>query len=80
LKNKKKFKKNFAILKKIFRIRKIINKNKIMENLDFFITKIEKLKLENRYEEAIFELEDAIANYENNYKLYEELADIYLFL
>jgi tetratricopeptide (TPR) repeat protein len=51
-----------------------------MENLDFFIEEIEKLKNENRYEEAIFKLEEAIANYENNYKLYEELADIYLFL
>ncbi len=51
-----------------------------MENLDFFIAEIEKLKINNRYEEAIFELEDAIINYENNYKLYEELADIYLYL
>ncbi len=51
-----------------------------MENLDFFIKDIEKLKLDNKNEEAIFKLEEAITNYENNYKLYEELADIYLYL
>lgn len=51
-----------------------------MENLNFFINEIEKLKLEDNYSEAIFKLEEAIANYENNYTLYEELADIYLYL
>jgi hypothetical protein len=50
------------------------------KKLESIIAEIEGLKKESRYEEAIFKLEEAIANNENSYMLYEELADIYLFL
>ncbi len=51
-----------------------------MNNIDTIIREIETLKKNNKYEEAVFKLEEAISKNENNYKLYEELADIYLFL
>lgn len=44
------------------------------------IIEIENLKKENRYEEAIKIVEDYLTKYDKEYRLYEELTDIYLYL
>jgi hypothetical protein len=49
--------------------------NKITE----IVVEIEKLKAEQKYTAAIELLEKSIVEYHSDYRLYEELADIYLF-
>jgi hypothetical protein len=48
----------------------------IMKNL---IVKVEDLKAERKFEEAIKMLEENIVKYHEDYRLYEELSDIYLY-
>jgi hypothetical protein len=50
-----------------------------MDKIKTLIIEIEKLKQEKRFEDAIEILEKSISKYSNDYRLYEELADIYLY-
>ena len=50
-----------------------------MDELRNLILEIEHLKQEQKYKEAISLIEEALLKYNSDYRLYEELADIYLF-
>jgi len=50
-----------------------------MDKIKDIIIYIETLKTEQKFNEAIKILEDSLINYNNDYRLYEELADIYLY-
>jgi hypothetical protein len=50
-----------------------------MDKIKELIIKIESLKNEQKYNEAIKLLENALIKYNSDYRLYEELADIYLY-
>ncbi len=50
-----------------------------MDKIKELINKIESLKTEQRFNEAIKLLEGALIKYNGDYRLYEELADIYLY-
>lgn len=50
-----------------------------MDKIRELILNIEKLKQEQRYKEAISLVEESLVKYNFDYRLYEELADIYLF-
>ena len=50
-----------------------------MDKIRDIIIQIEKLKSDQKFPEAIKMLEENIAKYNNDYRLYEELADIYLY-
>jgi len=50
-----------------------------MDNIKNIIIKVETLKEQQNYESAIEILEKNIVRYNNDYRLYEELADIYLY-
>lgn len=50
-----------------------------MDKIRNLILNIENLKQEQRYKEAISLVEDSLVKYNFDYRLYEELADIYLF-
>ena len=43
------------------------------------IIAIEELKLENKYDEAIKIIQENLIKYNDDYRLYEELADIYIY-
>ncbi len=47
--------------------------------LDDIITDIETLKSESRYNEARQTALQALSKYTDDYRIYEELADIYIF-
>lgn len=51
-----------------------------MDAIKKIIQDIEKLKWEKKYDESISLAETALTRYNTDYRLYEELADIYLFL
>ena len=51
-----------------------------MSYIKNLINEIEQLKLEQKYKEAIKILEQNIWKYHKEHKLYEELADIYLYM
>lgn len=50
-----------------------------MDKIKEIILEIEKLKQEQRFDEAIKIIENSIILYNSDYRLYEELADIYLY-
>jgi len=50
-----------------------------MDNIKDIIIKVETLKEKQDYKNAIEMLEKNIIRYNNDYRLYEELADIYLY-
>lgn len=50
-----------------------------MDQIKDIINKSEKLKSEKNFDEAISMLENAIIKYNTEYRLYEEIADIYLY-
>lgn len=50
-----------------------------MDKIKELILQIESLKNEQRFNEAISIIEQAISIYNKDYRLYEELADIYLY-
>lgn len=50
-----------------------------MDKIQDILNQSEKLKSEEKYNESTLLLENAIIKYNNEYKLYEELADIYLY-
>ena len=50
-----------------------------MDKIRTVIIEIEKLKEEKNFEEAIKILEKSISKYSDDYRLYEELSDIYLY-
>ncbi len=43
------------------------------------ILKVEDLKQSNNFKEALKTLKDAIINYSDDYRIYEEISDIYLY-
>ena len=50
-----------------------------MDKIRDLILKIEKLKQEQKYKDAINLIEESLVKYNFDYRLYEELADIYLY-
>ncbi len=50
-----------------------------MQQIERIITKVEKLKKEKNFQNAIKYIEQQLFKYADNYRLYEELADIYLY-
>jgi|TARA_Y100001960_G_C14123452_1_gene563284 tetratricopeptide (TPR) repeat protein len=50
-----------------------------MDSIKEIVLQIEALKSEQKFQEAIDILETSIAKHNNDYRLYEELADIYLY-
>lgn len=50
-----------------------------MDKIKEIILQIERLKQEQRFDEAIKIIENSIVIYNSDYRLYEELADIYLY-
>ena len=50
-----------------------------MDKIRDLILKIEKLKQEQKYKDAIILIEESLVKYNFDYRLYEELADIYLY-
>ena len=51
-----------------------------MDEIRNIILQVEALKNEKKFEEAIEMLQKAMAKYADDYRLYEEIADIYLYL
>lgn len=51
-----------------------------MDQIRTVIIEIEKLKIDKKFKEAIDLLEGSIGKYADDYRLYEELADIYLYM
>jgi hypothetical protein len=50
-----------------------------MDKIKEVIIQIEQLKSEQKFETCVDILEDAILKYGEDYRLYEELADVYLY-
>jgi len=50
-----------------------------MDNIKNIVLEVEKLKEKQNFSKAIKLLEENIIKYNSDYRLYEELADIYLF-
>lgn len=50
-----------------------------MDAIRNLITQVEKLKQEKDFKKALKLLEDSIQKYNDDYRLYEEIADIYLY-
>jgi hypothetical protein len=50
-----------------------------MDIVKNIIVKIEELKSEGKFNDAIKLLEENIVKYHDDYRLYEELSDIYLY-
>lgn len=50
-----------------------------MDAIKNLIIHIENLKVDQQYEKSISLLEEAIIQYNSDYRLYEEMADIYLY-
>ena len=50
-----------------------------MDKIKTLIDEVEKLKQEEKFEKATKMLEKSISKYHDDHRLYEELADIYLY-
>jgi hypothetical protein len=50
-----------------------------MDKIKELILHIESLKNDQRFNDAIKILEDSLIKYNGDYRLYEELSDIYLY-
>ncbi len=50
-----------------------------MDQIRTTIVEIEKLKAEKKFQDAIMLLQSSIGKHADDYRLYEELADIYLY-
>lgn len=50
-----------------------------MDKIKEIIIEIEKLKLEQKFTKAIEIIENSLLSYNSDYRLYEELSDIYLY-
>lgn len=53
---------------------------KTMDAIKKIVQDIEKMKSEKKYDDAINLVQNSLKKYNDDYRLYEELADIYLFL
>jgi hypothetical protein len=51
-----------------------------MDKIKEIIIQIEALKSEQKFEECTKIIENALVKYNSDYRLYEELADIYLYM
>lgn len=51
-----------------------------MDDIRNTILQVETLKAEKNFEAAISQLQQALSKYSEDYRLYEELADIYLYM
>jgi hypothetical protein len=49
-----------------------------MDGIRNIIVEIEHLKQEKKFEEAVRVIEHSISKYQEDYRLYEELSDIFL--
>jgi len=50
-----------------------------MDKIKEIIIEVERLKAEQKFTKAISIIEDGLVSYSSDYRLYEELADIYLY-
>lgn len=50
-----------------------------MDKIKDIIIQVEKLKLSQQFDDAIVLLQESITKYNSDYRLYEEMADIYLY-
>ncbi len=50
------------------------------DKLKLLIIEIEKIKLENQFEKAYKLIQDSIIKYSDDYRLYEELADVSIYI
>jgi hypothetical protein len=50
-----------------------------MDHVQNIIVEIEQLKLKQDFEQAITLIEKTIVSHSSDYRLYEEMADIYLY-
>ena len=50
-----------------------------MDKIRNIIIEVEKLKQAKKFSDAIHLLESSLGKYSDDYRLYEELADIYLY-
>lgn len=57
----------------------ILHLQKNMDTLRDLIVQIENLKQDKKFEEAIKIIESSISKYNEDYRLYEELSDIFLY-
>ena len=44
------------------------------------IVEVEALKAQDKFEEALLTLEKTVIKYPDDYRIYEEISDIYMFL
>lgn len=51
-----------------------------LDEIRNLLLQVENIKLEKKFQEAIDILQKAMIRYGDDYRLYEELADIYLYL
>lgn len=51
-----------------------------MDEIRNIILKVEALKADRKFEEAIGMLQKALFKYSDDYRLYEEMADIYVYM
>ncbi|MBW7954601.1 hypothetical protein H3C61_02190 [Candidatus Gracilibacteria bacterium] len=51
-----------------------------MDLVKNLIVEIEQLKAEKKFDIALQKLENSLSNYNDDYRIYEEIADIYLYL
>ncbi len=51
-----------------------------MDQIRDIILQVEELKLQKRFQESISLLQKSLTKYSDDYRLYEELADIYLYM
>jgi tetratricopeptide (TPR) repeat protein len=51
-----------------------------MDAIKKIIQDVEKMKSNKDYDQAIILVQNSLKKYNDDYRLYEELADIYLFL
>lgn len=50
-----------------------------MDGIQNIIVKIEELKQQKKFDDAVAMIQSSISRYDEDYRLYEELADIYLY-
>ena len=58
----------------------IFKKSTHMDEIRNTILKVEELKAEKKFSRAISLLQKTLIKYSDDYRLYEELADIYLYI
>lgn len=70
----------FDFLKLFTIVRSIVFDTLFMDEIRNILVQVEQLKNEKKFQEAIEVLQKSMARYSDDYRLYEEIADIYLYL